>query len=62
MNCPPYSIIVAENCGFCFGVRRAVEIVYELRKKTDKRIYVIGELIHNDVFIERLKNDGIFCI
>ena len=36
--------------------------MYELRKKTDKRIYVIGELIHNDVFIERLKNDGIFCI
>lgn len=57
-----YRIEVAESCGFCFGVRRAVEMVYELRHKTDKRIYVIGELIHNGIFIERLKKDGIYCL
>ena len=57
-----YRIAVAENCGFCFGVRRAVEMVYDLRKKTDKKIYVIGELIHNDIFIKRLEQDGIFRI
>ena len=28
---------VAENCGFCFGVRRAVDTVYKLRKKTNKK-------------------------
>ena len=50
-----YEIEVAESCGFCFGVRRAVEMVYDLRHKTDKSIYVIGELIHNGIFIERLK-------
>lgn len=55
-------IRIAENCGFCFGVRRAVETVYELRKKTDKRIYIIGELIHNTTFIKRLEDEGIFCI
>ena len=55
-------LIVAESCGFCFGVRRAVEMVYELRKKTDKKIYVIGELIHNEVFIKKLEKDGILCI
>lgn len=57
-----YRIELAESCGFCFGVRRAVEMVYDLRKHTDKQIYVMGELIHNGLFIERLKNDGIFCI
>ena len=57
-----YTIEVAESCGFCFGVRRAVEMVYDLRHKTAKRIYVIGELIHNGIFIERLKKDGIFCL
>lgn len=57
-----YEIEVAESCGFCFGVRRAVEMVYDLRHKTDKSIYVIGELIHNGIFIERLKKDGIFCL
>ena len=55
-------IKVAENCGFCFGVRRAVETVYELRKKTDKKIYVVGELIHNSVFIKRLEQISVFCI
>ena len=57
-----HTIEIAESCGFCFGVRRAVEMVYDLRHKTDKRIYVIGELIHNGIFIERLKKDGIFCL
>ena len=55
-------IIKAENCGFCFGVRRAVDTVYELRKKTTKKICIIGELIHNTVFIDRLEKDSIFCI
>ena len=55
-------IEVAKNCGFCFGVRRAVDTVYELKKKTNKKICIIGELIHNSVFIERLEKDGIFCI
>ena len=32
------TIKIAENCGFCFGVRRAVDTVYELRKKTKKKI------------------------
>jgi len=56
------TIKIAENCGFCFGVRRAVDTVYELRKKTKKKICIVGELIHNTVFIKRLENDGIFCI
>lgn len=55
-------IDVAKNCGFCFGVRRAVDTVYGLRRSTNKKIYIIGELIHNTVFIDRLKADGIFCI
>ena len=56
------NIKLAENCGFCFGVRRAVDTVYELRKKTDKKICIVGELIHNNVFIKRMEADGIYCI
>ncbi len=55
-------IIVAKDCGFCFGVRRAVDTIYELRKKTDKKIVVAGELIHNRDFIKHLEKDGIYCI
>ncbi len=52
----------AKNAGFCFGVRRAVDTVNELRQKTDKRIYTIGELIHNPDFVDRLEKQNIFVV
>ena len=55
-------VITAKNAGFCFGVRRAVDTVMELRSKTDKKIYTIGELIHNSIFVERLKEQNIHVI
>jgi len=55
-------IILAENAGFCFGVKRAVDLVDELRKKNDKDIFTVGELIHNQTFIERLNRKNIFSI
>lgn len=55
-------LLCAENAGFCFGVRRAVDTVLELRKKTDKTIYTVGELIHNEVFIKRLEKEGIYSV
>jgi len=55
-------VITAKNAGFCFGVRRAVDTVTELRAKTDKKIYTIGELIHNSVFVKRLEEQNIFVV
>ena len=55
-------VICAENAGFCFGVRRAVDTIYKLRSTTDKKIYTIGELIHNRVFVKRLEKDNIFVV
>ncbi len=55
-------VVTAKNAGFCFGVRRAVDTVNELRSKTDKKIYTIGELIHNSVFVDRLKEQNIFVV
>ena len=55
-------VVTAKNAGFCFGVRRAVDTVNELRSKTDKKIYTIGELIHNSIFVERLKQQNIHVI
>lgn len=55
-------VVTAKNAGFCFGVRRAVDTVNELRSKTDKKIYTIGELIHNSVFVKRLEEQNIFVI
>ena len=52
------SISVAKNAGFCFGVKRAVELMdAEIEKSS--LIYSLGELIHNRVFNEKLKKSGV---
>ncbi|MCX7958927.1 MAG: 4-hydroxy-3-methylbut-2-enyl diphosphate reductase [Deltaproteobacteria bacterium] len=53
-------IILAENAGYCFGVKRAVEIVEDvLRKFSNKRIYSLGDIIHNPQVVQRLKEKGL---
>lgn len=52
------NIRVADCCGFCFGVRRAVELA-EQEAACCGKIYTYGELIHNPQEIERLRQQGI---
>ena len=57
-------IIRAENSGFCYGVKKAVSQVYEEIEKaqsSQKNIYLLGKLIHNDKFIEELISKGLIC-
>ncbi len=51
-------IIVAQNAGFCFGVKRAVDTVTHITGKYT-HIYTYGELIHNKDVIDRLKQKGV---
>lgn len=53
-------ITVAKRAGFCFGVKRAIDIAFNLAKDTDKGIYTFGPLIHNPQVIDKLKRHGIF--
>lgn len=41
-------VTVAKTAGFCFGVKRAVEKVYEQIGKSEKPIYTYGPIIHNE--------------
>ncbi|NIM48826.1 MAG: 4-hydroxy-3-methylbut-2-enyl diphosphate reductase, partial [Gemmatimonadales bacterium] len=51
---------LAKEFGFCYGVDRAVEYAYESRKKfPDKRIFLVGEIIHNPHVNEKLEDMGI---
>ncbi len=62
-----YVIKIAENSGFCFGVKRAtenVEAAIRLRDESAEhtRIFTLGHLIHNDTYVERLEHNGVFSI
>lgn len=56
----PKEITLAKFAGFCYGVKRAVDTAKKLKNQNpDKKICVLGELIHNSQVIEELKNLGI---
>ena len=51
---------IAKNAGFCFGVKRACDAVYEALP--DKKIYLLGELIHNNDIMNDLLEKGAVLI
>lgn len=54
------NIIVAKHAGFCFGVRRAVNVAVETSKEyKGKKIFTLGPLIHNPQVIAELAGKGI---
>ena len=55
------NVILAEHAGFCFGVRRAVEQVYE-QADTGKPIYTYGPIIHNEEVVKDLERRGVKVI
>lgn len=52
-------ILLAEDMGFCFGVKRAIKIARDKRKETENNIYTLGSIIHNPQVVEKLKEEGI---
>ncbi len=54
---------LAKEFGFCYGVDRAVEYAYESRTKfPDKRILLVGEIIHNPHVNDKLESMGITIV
>ena len=54
---------LAETAGFCFGVKRAVETVYEEVESCDgEKIYTYGPIIHNDEVVKDLNSKGVQVI
>ncbi len=51
-------IIVAKTAGFCWGVKRAVNIAIEALKRRPGDTFCLGEIIHNRREIDRLKQLG----
>ncbi|NBH97122.1 4-hydroxy-3-methylbut-2-enyl diphosphate reductase [Anaerotruncus sp. 1XD22-93] len=53
---------VAETAGFCFGVKRAVDKVYEQAEKAEGFIYTYGPIIHNEEVVKDLTARGVKVI
>jgi 4-hydroxy-3-methylbut-2-enyl diphosphate reductase len=53
-------IIVAKRAGFCFGVKRAIDITIETAKENREGLFTLGPIIHNPQVIEKLEQEGIF--
>ncbi len=55
-------VILADNAGFCFGVKRAVDEAVSVQNKYNKKIYTLGPLIHNNDVVRYLKERDIHAI
>ena len=52
---------MAKTAGFCFGVKRAVEQVYEQIEKAKEPVYTYGPIIHNQQVVKDLEEKGV-CV
>ena len=56
-------VILAKKAGFCFGVKRAVDMAYaEAAKKDGCKVYTYGPIIHNEEVTKDLERQGVKCI
>ena len=56
------NVILAKSAGFCFGVKRAVDMVYKEADRGDTPIYTYGPIIHNEEVVSDLEAKGVRVI
>lgn len=51
---------IAENAGFCFGVKRATNLLEKAldEKAENEKVYTLGHIIHNELYLEHLRKKG----
>ena len=53
---------LAKSAGFCFGVEKAVNTVYEEAKKVNDIVYTLGPIIHNEEVVKDMKKRGVEAV
>lgn len=54
-------IEIEESSGFCFGVENAI-LMAEEALKSGERVYCLGQIVHNEIEVDRLKRLGLITI
>lgn len=52
-------VITVANAGFCFGVKRAINIAFQSAKETKDGVYTLGPIIHNPQVVDKLVYEGV---
>ncbi|MCX5804996.1 MAG: 4-hydroxy-3-methylbut-2-enyl diphosphate reductase [Proteobacteria bacterium] len=55
-------VLKTDHPGFCFGVRRAIDIVLQEKEKAKGKIFTLGPIIHNPQMVEMLRHRGIIPV
>ncbi len=55
-------VLLVRSAGFCFGVKRAIDLALKRAREEDKRIYTLGPIIHNPQVVEWLSQKGIVAV
>ena len=56
-------ILLAKQFGFCYGVERAIDLAYAAHKVfSDRRLFILGEIIHNPEVNRQIREMGIVNI
>lgn len=54
-------ITVAQTCGFCRGVKNAINLAEQTLASRDK-VYCLGHIIHNEDVVKKLTDMGLVCV
>ncbi|OGX24606.1 MAG: 4-hydroxy-3-methylbut-2-enyl diphosphate reductase [Omnitrophica WOR_2 bacterium RIFCSPHIGHO2_02_FULL_45_21] len=52
-------ITIAKSAGFCFGVKRAIDIALESAARSKDRVYMLGDIVHNENVVKNIERAGI---
>lgn len=52
-------VILAKSAGFCFGVKKAVDTVYQEAGKQKEKVYTLGPIIHNAEVVQDMERKGV---
>src|SRR6201985_3775948 len=57
------TVKLAKEFGFCYGVERAIDLAYAARRAYEnRRIFLLGEIIHNPEVNDQIRKQGIQII